>query len=103
MNSFSKHLHKFGAGVLLSAAAFSASAGIASAQWYNGAPPPPPRHESHAMRAGFAWENGHWARRASRWVWIPGRYMAMAPGRHWVAGHWRRGPQGRFWVDGHWS
>jgi hypothetical protein len=99
-----KHLQKLGVGILLSGLAFSASAGLASAQWYNGPPPPPPpRHENHMMRPGHAWDNGHWRRAGDRWVWVPGRYVAMVPAHHWIAGHWRMGPQGRFWVDGHWG
>jgi hypothetical protein len=103
MNSFGKHLQRFGAGVVLTGLSFSLTAGLASAQWYNGPPPPPPRFERHAVRNGFVWENGHWNRVAGRWAWAPGRYVAAAPGRHWIAGHWRMGPQGRFWVAGHWG
>ena len=103
MKSFSKHLQQVGAGVVLTGLAFSLGAGIASAQWYNGAPPPPPRYERHPMRNGYVWENGHWNRAGGRWGWGPGRYVVMAPGRHWVGGHWRMGPQGRYWVAGHWS
>jgi hypothetical protein len=104
MKLFRKHLHTLGVGVLLSGLAISATAGLASAQpWYNGPPPPPPRYENHGMRAGYAWEGGHWRRANGRWVWASGRYVTMAPGLHWVTGHWRMGPQGRYWVDGHWG
>jgi hypothetical protein len=104
MKSFSSHLQRLGAGIVLAALALATSAGFASAQpWYNGPPPPPPRFERHPARAGFVWEAGHWSRVAGRWVWVPGRYVAVAAGRHWVAGHWRFGPLGRYWVPGHWA
>ena len=103
MKSFGKHLQRLAAGAVLTGLAFTAGAGIASAQWYNGPPPPPPRYERHPMRPGYTWEGGHWYRAGGRWVWRPGVYIAVAPGRHWVGGHWRFGPQGRYWVPGHWS
>jgi hypothetical protein len=103
MKSFAKPLQRIGAGVVLSGLAFALTAGLASAQWYNGAPPPPPRFERHAVREGFAYENGHWNRAEGRWVWVPGRYVAATPGHRWIAGHWRMGPQGRMWVEGHWQ
>jgi hypothetical protein len=103
MKSFGKHVQRLTASVILAGAAFTAGAGIASAQWYNGPPPPPPRYEAHPMRPGRSWEGGHWYRSGGRWVWQPGVYVTVAPGRHWIAGHWRFGPQGRYWVAGHWS
>jgi hypothetical protein len=103
MKLSSKHLHMLGVGVLASGLAFLATVGLASAQWYNGPPPPAPRYETHPYRNGFAWENGHWRRAGGQWVWVSGRYIGVIPGRHWVAGHWRMGPQGRFWVNGHWG
>ena len=104
MKSFGKHLQRVGAGVVLTGLTFSASVGFASAQtWYNGPPPPRPRMERHAVRAGFVWNDGHWNRAGGRWVLVSGRYVAVAPGRHWVRGHWRTGPRGRYWIEGHWS
>jgi hypothetical protein len=104
MKSLGKHLQRLGVGAVLTGLAFSAGAGMASAQtWYNGPPPPPPRYERAPMRPGHVWQGGHWYRAGGRWVWAPGRWVAVARGHRWFPGHWVMGPRGRYWVDGRWG
>ncbi len=103
MTSFRTNLNRIWTGLMLAGLAFSAGAGTASAQYWNGPPPPPPRYEHHVLGRGYVWEGGHWRRVAGRWVWAPGRPVAVAPGRHWIGGHWQMTPRGRIWIEGHWS
>lgn len=91
-----------GMGALVLGAMIATSALPAPAQqWWHGNPPPP-RYERHGMRAGYAWEPGHWGWSGGRWTWTPGYWVAVRPGHHWVPGHWIYGPNGRRWVPGHW-
>lgn len=65
--------------------------------------PPPPREETNAPRAGFAWIAGRWDWRAGKWEWVAGHWERERAGKRWNAGRWDK--QGDRWtyVEGGWA
>lgn len=67
--------------------------------------PPPPRVEvrGFAPAPGYAWVDGFWGYRGSRYAWTPG-YWARPPrpGCRWVPGYWENSRRGHRWVAGYW-
>ena len=60
------------------------------------APPPPPRPEKVATRAGFVWVAGQWDWRANKWDWVAGHWERERAGKRWNPSRWEQ-------RDGRWS
>lgn len=65
-------------------------------------PPPPPREETWAARAGFVWIPGHYEWRANAYAWIPGHMERERAGHHWNPGRWENRGGTWVWVEGSW-
>ena len=65
-------------------------------------PPPPPRAETMAQKAGFVWAPGRWDWKNDQWAWVDGHWERERAGKHWRAAQWQA--QGDTWVlvDGDW-
>lgn len=64
--------------------------------------PPAPVEENVAVRPGFIWVHGHYARESGRWHWHGGYYERERPNQVYVEGRWERRGTQRVWINGGW-
>jgi hypothetical protein len=89
--------------VLIAGATLTGCAGSYAYRSYGA--PPPIRQEFRGAPpgAGFAWIDGHWARRSGNYAWVPGYWTRPPrPRAIWAPGHWDHRRSGYHWVDGRW-
>ena len=69
-------------------------------------PPPPLRYERRGPMPGpgYVWEDGFWAWRGGRYVWVPGHWdRAPYAGAYWTHPHYDRYEDGWHYHEGHWD
>jgi hypothetical protein len=94
-------------GIVLFAAALSATSGCAArvyGRFGPPLPPPPPRGAIvEGYHAGRVWIPGYYRWTGNRYRWVEGRW-AMPPrhGMVWVPGHRAPHRGGYVWVEGYW-
>ncbi len=65
-------------------------------------PPPAPRAEKYAAKAGHVWVGGHWDWKADKWDWTPGHFERERAGKSWQPGKWVKRGDVYAWIPGRW-
>jgi len=65
-------------------------------------PPPAPRVERPAPRAGYVWIAGHYRWENGRYEWLDGHWERARARMHWEPGRWQRRGNNYVWVEGRW-
>jgi hypothetical protein len=66
-------------------------------------PPPSPREERVAARAGFVWDPGHYEWKNGAYNWIGGHWERERPKFKFVPGHWENRGGHWEWIDNQWN